>query len=487
MAKNKGVKKKHTGLKIFLVCLLVVIAAGAGYYLYTANFYRTHFMAGTRINSIDVSDLTVDEAERLVKRKLEKYDLALTFRGGETEALNHEDIGYRYVSDGSIPQLLAAQNPLEWIMMYFDSGAELVTDEFTFDRSKLEATLNAFPEMQDANMTAPTDAKVVYEGNGFVVAPETYGTTINKQVVYDAAASAVESGASEIDVDSLENAYKAPAVLQDDEGLKAEADLLNRYSGASITYQLPGETIVLDGNTLKDWLVQDENGKYRKDQAVWDEHIEKFVGVLSEKINNVGGARKFQATDIGEITVEGGEYGYALNVAEETKQLAKELEESEVVEREPVYATREFSTENNGFGDSYIEIDLSRQHLWFYLNGELYRDTNVVSGEMTKKHYTPAGVFYLDAKERNRTLRGPKLANGQYEWESFVKYWMPFNGGIGLHDASWRGSFGGQIYVRYGSHGCVNMPRKITPDIYEKIDFDMPIIVYYSEPYKLRG
>ena len=58
---------------------------------------------------------------------------------------------------------------------------------------------------------------------------------------------------------------------------------------------------------------------------------------------------------------------------------------------------------------------------------------------------------------------------------------MPFNGGIGLHDASWRNSFGGDIYINNGSHGCINLPLEAAEKLYNIINSEMPIIVYKSE------
>ena len=73
-------------------------------------------------------------------------------------------------------------------------------------------------------------------------------------------------------------------------------------------------------------------------------------------------------------------------------------------------------------------------------------------------------------RERNRVLRGTKQPNGKYEYESPVSYWMPFNKGIGLHDASWRSTFGRDIYINSGSHGCINLPTGFAGSLYSQID-----------------
>ena len=90
---------------------------------------------------------------------------------------------------------------------------------------------------------------------------------------------------------------------------------------------------------------------------------------------------------------------------------------------------------------------------------------------MSKGYGTPVGIYGITYKERDATLRGEGYA-------SPVSYWIPFNGNVGMHDASWRGSFGGEIYLRGGSHGCVNLPVKKAEKIYEYVEKGEPVIVY---------
>lgn len=131
-------------------------------------------------------------------------------------------------------------------------------------------------------------------------------------------------------------------------------------------------------------------------------------------------------------------------------------------------------------GNSYVEIDLTRQKVWVYVNGNIEVETDCVTGCIDKGHETPTGIFTLTYKEKDKVLRGQKLENGSYEYESPVSYWMPFNGGIGLHDATWRDTFGGNIYISNGSHGCINLPLDAAEKIYDIITSDMPIVVYKS-------
>ena len=117
---------------------------------------------------------------------------------------------------------------------------------------------------------------------------------------------------------------------------------------------------------------------------------------------------------------------------------------------------------------------MTNQYLWFYKNGELIAQGDVVTGNVSRGNATPQGTYILNYKQKDATLKGAG-------YSSNVKYWMPFNCNIGIHDASWRWSFGGNIYKSDGSHGCVNAPEYLAKKIYENIEPGTPIICYKEE------
>lgn len=119
-----------------------------------------------------------------------------------------------------------------------------------------------------------------------------------------------------------------------------------------------------------------------------------------------------------------------------------------------------------------MEINLTAQHLYFYKDGKLLVESDFVSGNESKGWSTPAGVFPLTYKQRDATLKGET-------YRTPVSYWMPFNGNIGLHDATWRSTFGGTIYKTSGSHGCVNLPPAVAKTIFENIAAGVPVLCYH--------
>ena len=118
---------------------------------------------------------------------------------------------------------------------------------------------------------------------------------------------------------------------------------------------------------------------------------------------------------------------------------------------------------------SYHEKELSDYCVAFAKERGLYYEQDEL-GNVIQEAVPPTTTVQMQTQQK---------VEEKYEYESFVKFWMPFNGGIGMHDASWRGSFGGDIYKYSGSHGCINMPPKKMPKFYNMIEIGTPVAVHY--------
>ena len=126
-----------------------------------------------------------------------------------------------------------------------------------------------------------------------------------------------------------------------------------------------------------------------------------------------------------------------------------------------------------GHGLTYIDISIEKQRVILFENGRKVMERACVTGTPNRERATHYGSFRINYKQRNGILRG-----SQKLYEAFVSYWMPFDGGIGLHDATWRGSFGGNIYKSNGSHGCINLPPAFAKQLYERVTVGMPVYVH---------
>ena len=273
-----------------------------------------------------------------------------------------------------------------------------------------------------------------------------------------------------------------PSVYSDDAELNSRMEAINTYQGAGITYEFGDKTEEYDLLDLAQ-VMDIEDGK----ASLSDEKIEAFVGELDDKYSTRYRERTFNSTLAGEITIEAkyNDYGYTILEEEEAEQLREDIESRKHVTREPVYLETNswgnpYYLKRSGVDDlagTYIEVDLTAQHVWFYKDGELYMESDCVSGDVTKDHGTHTGCFPLAYKESPSVLRG---GEGDDEWEEKVEYWMAFFEGQGLHDASWRYYFGGNIYRGNGSHGCVNLPTWAAGELYEGVETGTAIIIFYE-------
>ena len=121
--------------------------------------------------------------------------------------------------------------------------------------------------------------------------------------------------------------------------------------------------------------------------------------------------------------------------------------------------------------DTYVDVDIANQLLIYYQQGEPVIVSEIVTGNESKGNGTPTGVYYIDTKIPGKYLVGP-------DWNVWVDRWMKFTGAVGIHDASWRSKFGGNIYQYNGSHGCVNLPHDVALKLYDMVDIGTMVVVH---------
>ena len=477
MAKKKKCAKWQ---KRALICGITIACTCGLIYAGGAFYYKDKFFKGTKINGVSVDNLTAKEAEKKIENRIEDYSMEISFKDGGKEVIDGEEISYEYLSDGKIQEHLENQNPFLWTSGFFKEHNYEVGEAITFDETKLHEKLNTFSCMQEENMIPPKDAYIAFENNSFVIKPEEAGTTLDKALLTEKLLASVKESKNTFSAEEA-GVYVLPTVTDKDETLKHQQEVLNGCAAVTVTYTFGDKKEVLDGMTVKDWMTYDENGNYVENLGVLQQHIRDYVQMLGEKYNTIGTKRTLTSTYTGQpVTVSGGSYGYLIDIRGERTQLLKDIQSHGNIEREPIYAKRGKTYGENDIGNTYVELDLSAQHLWYYKDGEVLMESDFVSGTYNdKSRRTPSGVYSLAYKQRNQVLRPAPNPDGTYDYESPVSYWMPFNGGIGLHDANWRGRFGGNIYRNSGSHGCINLPVSFAGKFYESIEAGCPIVCFY--------
>ena len=478
---NVKQNKKHgyKGLRIFGLLVLMIAVMGGCAYGGISYYFSNRFFEGTWINGIDCSQKTAYEVEELMKEKLSEYSIEVSSRDVAAQTIKGEDIDYKYMSTGEILQLLRKQKPYEWVKGLYEQKSYTVDENVGYNKTLLQEQLKSLNCAQAENQTEPENAYVAFQNNAFVIVPETEGSKLNIKEAYKVLNAAVEANESAIDFSNTPEVYVSAAVTKDDPELQAALEACNNYTKASITYTFGDQSTTLDGNTIKDWLQFDEKGQLIWDDNSFQQHVAEYVAQLAATYDTVGTEREFQATSGRTVYVSSSVYGWKIDQAAEAAQLSQEIQSGTQTTREPIYAQTANAYGVNDLGNTYIEVDLSEQHMYYYQDGADIFESDFVSGNMSyADRQTHAGIFTLYYKKSPDVLRGGQKGTANY-YEQPVQYWMPFDGGIGFHDANWRDDFGGDIYLTSGSHGCINLPPENAAVLYDLIQYDVPIVCFY--------
>lgn len=456
-----------SSLGVLFAFLLGLLIAGSVY-------CSSHFSKGTIINEIDASGLTMEELES----RMREYVLTVRERTGEgsyiTETITGDQIGVTVSNTDELNGILKQQNILKAISSYIKGEQQVYTVEnlYAYVDSALMTAILKLQGFQESFVVEPVDAHISeYDAeNGYQIVPEIQGNVLNQTKTIQTVETAVDALLTEIDLEKAD-CYEEPSVYADDAKLTERLAQMKQYTDLRIVYHFGQQEEVIDGSVLSGWLLVDEE---TNKVSVSEEKIDDFVVMLRKKYDTIFRSREFQTSYGKTITIEGGDYGWWMNYSQEQEQLKEMIENGESGERIPVYYQTAAVYGSQDYGNTYIEINLTAQHLFLYVNGEKKMESEFVSGNAARGFDTPAGIYGITYKEQDAMLVGEN-------YETPVSYWMPFNGNIGLHDAIWRDSFGADIYKKSGSHGCINMPYLKAKELYGEIAKGTPVICYYLD------
>ncbi len=457
-------RKTRSNMPVKIIAVVAFVIAAI--YIGMSIYFIKHFSFNTYVDDIPAFKMTAEDLEKEVAGELKEYYLMIHERGGITDVITSQDIDISLKMDGQFEKALDEQNPFLW-PKYLFSDTYLTTENIVvYSKKEVEDKIASLKLFNSANIIEPTDAYIPDESGdgGFVIIPEDYGQSPIKNRVVEKICSALDVLENEVTLD--DECYKAPKILSDNQELVSLCDNLNTYCKARITYEFGADTVVVDGTKIKEWCVVDGTNV-----SLDEEKVTQFVKELSRKYDTFGKDRTITSHSGSPVTVSGGDYGWWMDRATEATELIDAIKKGENGVRTPVYFGTAAQYGDNDWGNSYVEIDLSAQHLWVYQNGAMVIDSDFVSGCVNKKNPTPRGSYAITYKERDATLVGENYA-------SAVKYWMPFNGNVGMHDASWRSSFGGNEYILNGSHGCINLPTSKAAEIFDVVSKGEAVFVY---------
>ncbi|MCD8313516.1 MAG: L,D-transpeptidase/peptidoglycan binding protein, partial [Bacteroidales bacterium] len=435
-------------------------------------YYGKHYFPNTTVGGVSCGNGTAKDVVAANEADAGNYFLTVTDRNGNQFYIPGLNFDYSYVNSGEEESILEDQDNFMWLLEISKEHDYDLDVSFTYDPDKLKELVDALDIFSDDYIEAPEDARLEITDTGYEVIEEVPGTTPIEEEILSEVTAAID--AQQTTLVLSDDCYVAPEILATDPEIADLASTLESYLSSTIHYEIEGADENLTSEKILSFLIISDDG----DVSVDEDKVADFVQHLASTYNTYGDVRDFVTTKGDTVRIGGGDYGWVISKSEEAAQILSDLEGGVAVSREPVYEQRAVQAGPDDIGDTYVEIDYTNQHLWYYKEGELVTDTDIVSGNINRHNGSPDGVFKIAYLERNATLVGE-------DYESAVDFFMPFAYNVGIHDASWRSSFGGEIYKSNGSHGCINVPREAAETIFNTIEVGTPVVAYYREEVEL--
>ena len=448
-----------------LVLLGIIVCLTASYFAYR-HIHANTFYGKTIINGVDVSSQTLKQAQSKLEAETTKGVFTI-FKGKESVLTLHlnDDVETKLNAEDELKGIKKKQDSQNVFTLLFKKKVYGLTSA-SYNQKKIIKLLAKQEWIKD--QSNPTkDAYVAYDQNKkeVVIVKEHYGTNYDANDLCVKIIEAMHNGKKSINLNDKKY-YVQPAIKSDNEELKKKKEALQKAVGAVVTLSSQGKQVVVDAPVYFDWFKYNEG-----EVSLSKKRVKKYVESLKKTFNTYGNPISFNLPNGKTIKASGGTYGAVVNVEKEVKALSKDILEKNVVTR-AIKATR---YGDDTLGKTFILVSLANQRVTAYKDGKKILTSSVVTGNTSLGRGTTPGAYYIFYKSAPATLRG--FENGKQTYESHVDFWMPFHNGQGLHNAPWRGVFGGTIYRYNGSHGCVNMTYSAAQKIYKNFKVGTPVIV----------
>lgn len=441
---NNGVNllKLEDTKKKKLIILLSVCLVLALIYLIGFFYYSSHFLPHTYINGIDVSSLKLDAANEKLKQ-IDPYINVIEKNKDDSDTIT-EKIDLKQIREDisfDCSGLLNKQNKIGWFAS-LSSAKELICDKISgsYQKAKILSLVKNLYCINQDNITYPEDASLSLNQGKIELLPAKDGSYIKEDTVYDLVRQSIEDLFSGQGSDTLDltQSYELPSLREDDPIFEEKKQEMEKILTKSISFSLDGEnsislktkeigdllrvennTLVIDEDSLSNYiytLYKEENANFSKSQLI--DSLRKTL--LSEHDETIGN-----------------------------------------IEKEKIES-------------SLIDVSVRQQLLHYFENDVLILSSPVVTGNGDITDETPHGHFYIRKMNPDSYLMGR-------DYIEHVDYWIGFDetGRVyGLHDASWRNEFGGDIYLTDPSRGCVNMPIEKITQLYAYVDLGVEVYVH---------
>lgn len=445
---------------------LALLATLSIAYVGGALYFTQYAFPNTTVNGVDRS---YQHLYHFFEYNDEYKPLEVVGRGDKTLTIQPDEIELQK-KPVNAPAL--EQNQYLWPVAFFERHEYTVEYDTLYDQQKLTRLLAGSDLMK--GQVGSTNAKMVEEETGFVIEPEKIGTKITLDNLEKSVAAQLEAGADTIQIEDA--AYHQPNIHATDKALLNEVDFANKLFATKIVYDFEDRQYTFTGQTLVDLYDKEDDGTY----TINYDRARALISNMAAETDTFGDDREFTTYYGTTITLPGWSsiYGWLIDVDRTTEEFIGWVEEFHSEETTPFYSQKAMNRGVDEIGDTYIEIDIDDQWMYVWLDGEVIDEGPTVTGQPSYGTPTPVGVNTVLDKMRDRYLVGIEPDTGK-SYRSLVNYWFSINwSDIGIHNSTWRTSFGGDIYLWNGSYGCINVIDHLAQTIYHNIPVGTPVITY---------
>lgn len=429
-----------------------VVAIILAIYLVVAIFFSFMTYPNAKINGENLGIRKISEA----KNFFDEQNTTIVGRDNKTIELNNKKSG---LNQTPVEKQVYHQNGFLWPIEMIKGNDINIKVAKSVDAQKLKDSLKNSELFK--NVKEPKNAQLKLENKKAVIKKEELGNKLDLDKVVASVTKGFNENKDKIE---LSSEYINPEVTA--KSLEQNQKELENIAKASITLKMPdGKSQKIEDNSI----FLDENYKFE------DKKVRIFVDDLKEKYEVVGKDFDFTKHNGQPSKVTAKVFGNEINKKETVAMITDALKNGKTIDSELKYSRR---SRNNGvLGNTYIEVSLADQHMWYFRDGKLVLDTPVVTGDPTINQETPTGLFEIWSKETDRFLRGFNPDGSKYKVH--VDYWIQIDyTGVGIHDTQSRSAYGGNIYRGGGSHGCINTPLRHLVTIFNTAKNGMPVIIY---------
>ncbi|AEV94557.1 L,D-transpeptidase family protein [Pediococcus claussenii] len=453
---------------------IIAIAAiyGIGVYHYSNS---QKFIPNTVIAGVDVGGKDQATATKLVEQSVKSQTITLKDGAKKISNIKVADTGLSVNAKAFVSNSLQKQNGLTWpLQMVNVAHADKVSDgDLTIkdsDTQKFDSFSKKELKELNSDRTASKASKITLTSTGAVkLSGGSQGNYIDAHGFKKNLKATVASGKSSMD---LKDSYQTPTETKANQ----ITDQYKKIQAEDAVYDINGTKVTIPSAEIVSWLKVDTNVYGVRSLSLDDTKVSNYLNGLNDKYSTYKKSFNFKSTKQGTITVKDGNFGWEISTDVDKTTLENKILAGKSFDMQATISGSGQGLKPGEVGNTYVEVDKAAQHMWFYHNGKLELSTSVVTG-LPPNQTTPTGVWFVWKKQQNAVLKG-KNDNGT-SYASPVKYWMPIDyTGVGLHDAPWQPTFGGDWFKTHGSHGCVNTPPSVMPKLYADVPTGTPVVVH---------